>query len=148
LGAVLIVAGPARPQQILRAAPRGEPVAETRLIMQGINMPNFHGLEALLQKKSLDTDAWTFARGQALLIAESGNLLLLRPPRGQGRDAWFERSIDLRETATVLARTAANRDLASARTAFSSVAAVCNRCHETFRVKVQLDAPDSRPPVP
>lgn len=150
LGAALLVAGKAEPQQSVRIAPRGEPVAETKLLMQGINMPNFHGLEELLQKKSLDTDAWTFARGQALLIAESGNLLLLRPPRGQGRDAWFDAAADLRLTATRLARATAGRDLNATRTAFAAVAASCNRCHETFRVKVRLQpgGQDSRPPVP
>jgi cytochrome c553 len=151
LAAALLAVGKAEPQQVVRIAPRGEPVAETRLLMQGINMPNFHGLETLLQKKSLDTDAWTFARGQALLIAESGNLLLLRPPRGQGREAWFDAATDLRLTATRVARATAGRDLNATKTAFAAVAASCNRCHETFRVKVRLQQPageDSRPPVP
>src|SRR5271154_5253041 len=60
LATLLFVPGPAIPQQqVVRvAAPRGEPVAETRLLMQGIAMPNFHGLDALLHRNALDTEAW------------------------------------------------------------------------------------------
>src|SRR5258708_2326017 len=64
-----------------KPAPRLEPVAETRLLMEGLNQANFRGLERLLRQKPAEAEAWSFARGQALLIAETGNLLLIRPPR-------------------------------------------------------------------
>ena len=41
----------------------------------------------------------TTPRGQALLLAETGNLLLLRPPKTQGRDTWWRET-----TATISAR--------------------------------------------
>lgn len=150
LGAAVFLPASAEPQQVLRMAPRGEPVAETKLLMQGIAMPNFHGLDVLLSKKSLDADDWTFARGQALLMAECGNLLLLRPPRGAGRNVWFDRATELRETATSVARSAAARDVTAARANLGAVAGVCNRCHETFRVKirVELGGTQQRPPIP
>src|SRR5207247_369538 len=75
---------PAQPKFV----PRLEAVAETKLLMEGLNQANFRGLENLLKQKPADLEAWTFARGQALLIAETGNLLLLRPPRNQGQAAW------------------------------------------------------------
>ena len=40
-------------------------------------------IERLLSQKPADVQSWTFARGQALLIAETGNLLMLRPPKGE-----------------------------------------------------------------
>src|SRR5947208_10569444 len=76
--------------------PRFEAVAETRLLMEGLANANYQGLEKLLKGKPADADTWAFARGQALLIAETGNLLLLRPPRNQGRDVWMRRATDLR----------------------------------------------------
>src|SRR5437870_4706291 len=52
-----------------RFTPRFEAVAETKLLMEGLNLPNYRGLERLLKDKPADPDTWTFARGQAILIA-------------------------------------------------------------------------------
>ncbi len=77
--------------------PRFEAVAETKLLMEGLAHPNYRALEKHLEGKGPpDGDTWTFARGQALLIAETGNLLLLRPPRNDGRDTWMRRAMDMR----------------------------------------------------
>ena len=142
LAAALLVTSHAAPQTQPRskapARPKLEPVAETRLLMEGLNQANFRGLERLLKEKPADAESWTFARGQALLIAENGNLLLLRPPRKEGRDTWLERCADLREFATRLARFTANRDYEGSRSALVQVANACNRCHDTFRVGVRL----------
>jgi len=124
-----------RPERI--AAPKMEAVAETQLLMEGMISPNFRGIEKTLRGKP-DADGWTFARGQALLVAESSNLLLLRPPRNQGRDTWMSRAVELRESAAKLARFAAARDLLRSRDALVEVAASCNRCHETFRVATKV----------
>src|SRR5438034_1018545 len=106
---LLMLAVPAQPQVRTRTVPRLDPVAETRLLMQGINLPNFRGLERHLRQKPADDEAWTFARGQALLIAENGNLLLLRPPRNAGESAWLDQAGELRSAATRLARAIADR---------------------------------------
>jgi cytochrome c556 len=118
--------------------PMLEAVAETQLLMEGLALPNFRGLEKILRGKPADAEAWSFARGQALLLAETGNLLMLRPPRNQGRDAWMERSAELRDGATKLARFAGARDLLRCREALVQVAGTCNRCHETFRVVTRI----------
>jgi hypothetical protein len=122
-------------------------VAETRLLMEGVAVANFRGLERLLKEKPNSTEAWTYARGQALLIAETGNLLLLRPPRTKGRDTWQQRAMELRSSATDLARLVAARDLERSRAALQNVANVCNRCHQTFQVQVRL-VPFSEPTGP
>src|SRR5437016_6311219 len=70
-----------------KITPKLEPVAETKLIMEGLLHANFRGLERLLNQKAPDAQAWKFARGQALLVAEGGNLLMLRPPKNQGQQA-------------------------------------------------------------
>jgi hypothetical protein len=134
-----------------RPAPRLEPVADTRLLMEGLNQANFQGLERLLQQKPAGVEAWAFARGQALLIAETGNLLMLRPPRNSaGRIAWMDRAVDLRITATRLARAAADRDYAQCRAGLVELATTCNRCHQSFRVPARIEAfaEQSRPPAP
>jgi hypothetical protein len=143
VAAALLLGTPAVPQGLrvtpgAKPAPRLEPVAETRLLMDGLNQANFSGLERSLKQKPANDEAWTFARGQALLIAETGNLLMLRPPKNQGQDAWMDRSRELREAATGLARATSARDFERSRTALTDVADACTRCHQTFRVPVRI----------
>ena len=120
------------------ASPRLVSVAETKLIMEGMTLPNYRGLEGQLQKKPADAEGWTFVRGQSLLIAESGNLLMLRPPKNQGQDAWMRLATDLRERATDVARQAANRNYDKTVSAVTDLTSSCNRCHQTFQVPVRV----------
>jgi cytochrome c556 len=120
-----------------RAFPKPTAVADTKLLMEGIADVNFKGLEKMLKAKPEDAEAWVFARGQALLIAETGNLLLLRPPK-QGQEVWNKSAVELRESATRLARAAAGRDANTMRARLSEVANACNRCHQSFRVATRL----------
>lgn len=119
--------------------PKFEALAETKLLMEGLAQPNYLAVDKHLQGKGpQDGDTWMFARGQALLIAETGNLLLLRPPRNAGRDTWMRRAMDMRQAAGDLARRLANRDLLRSRTALQEVATRCNNCHQTFRVRTRI----------
>jgi hypothetical protein len=131
-----------------RALPKGEPVAETRLLMEGIVHANYKGLDKMLSGRPEDAEDWTFARGQALLIAESGNLLLLRPPKLQGQDAWNKSSVEMREAATRLARAASARDLNTARSRLVEVSNSCNKCHQAFGINVKLTPFVEEKPVP
>jgi hypothetical protein len=134
---------PPRPGDKTKAAPTAfvpkfEVLAETRLLMEGLAHSNYRGLQRLLKNKPADHDTWIFARGQALLIAETGNLLLLRPPRNSGRDTWMKLAMDLRGQAGNLARQLAARDHVRAQVGMDSLAASCNRCHTMFRVPVKI----------
>lgn len=121
-----------------RALSKPMAVAETKLLMEGIANVNFKSLEKMLKGKPEDTEAWTFARGQALLIAETGNLLMLRPPKNQGQEAWNKSSGELREAAKRLAIAAAERDLNTSRARLIEVANACNKCHQSFQVGTRL----------
>jgi hypothetical protein len=137
--------GDTQAQNPQRVMPKLEPVAETRLLMEGIAHPNYRGVERLLKQKPADVQSWTFARGQALLIAEAANLLMLRPPRNQGQPVWFERAMELRKSASDLGRAVAERDFQRSKAGVVSVANSCNRCHQSFRVPVEI-APFADPP--
>ena len=121
-----------------RGQPRQEPVAETKLLMEGLALPNFRGLDRNLRQRPTEAEAWAFLRGQALLVAETGNLLVLRPPKNAGQDSWNTNAVQLRESATRLARAAAERDYERSRAGLAELATVCNRCHQTFRVNVRI----------
>ncbi len=117
------------------AAPKLEPVAETKLLMDGLAKANFDGLNRLLREKPATAEKWAFARGQALLIAETGNLLMMRPPKTRAaQDLWMTRAAGLREAGAALATAAGGKDYAASRAAMATLANACNRCHEGFRV--------------
>jgi hypothetical protein len=123
---------------VVVSGPRLEAVAETKLLMEGLNQANFRGLERLLKQQPADEEAWKFARGQGLLIAETGNLLLLRPPHNNGERVWMDRAVELRESAAKLARAAGSHDYTRSRAALGDLANSCNRCHQTFRVAARI----------
>ena len=139
--AALLVAGSfclsaAHSQPARKAAPRLEPVAETKLLMEGIADPNARALGRLLAEKPKEAEAWAFVRGQSLLLAEMGNLLLMRPPRTKaGEETWLAQSAELRMSAAALARAASAKDYLQARASLVDVANTCNRCHQRFGVK-------------
>jgi len=118
--------------------PKLEPVAETKLLMEGLAHPNFRGMEKLLKQKPGDAQAWQFVRGQALLVGETANLLMLRPPRNPGQSPWMERATALRTQAVKLARAAGREDFAGCRAGLKDLAAACNRCHDSFKVPVRI----------
>jgi hypothetical protein len=127
------------PHPEARFVPKFEALAETSLLMEGLAQPNYRAVEKHLEGKGPpDAETWTFARGQAMLIAETGNLLLLRPPRNEGRDTWMRRAMDMRQSAGSLARHLSNRDLERSRAALADVTVKCNNCHQTFRVPTRI----------
>jgi hypothetical protein len=135
VAAVCLVPHGARSQTAKAKGPRLEPVAENKLLMNGLAEPNFKGLGKMLATKPKDDEAWEFARGRALLIAETGNLLMIRPPRAkEPQNLWMNQGTELRDAAVILARAAAAKDYVKARAALAGVANVCNRCHKSAGV--------------
>jgi hypothetical protein len=117
-----------------------EPAADTKLLMEALAGANMRGLAKTLSEKPTEAEAWGFARGQALLIAETGNLLLMRPPKTTaGQETWQTQSVGLREAGVALGRAAAAKDYSKSRTALAEVANVCNRCHQAFQVPARID---------
>ena len=77
---LLTVAGPAptqprsKPRDPARPAPKLEPVAETRLLMEGLAAANFRGLDRHLRDRPADAETWAFVRGQAKFESLEGLL--------------------------------------------------------------------------
>lgn len=150
LGLLILVAGAGQgqaPSTGAKFTPKLEPVAETKLVMEGLAYAHFRGLDRLLATQPEDAQAWVFARGQALLVAETANLLMIRPPQKQGQAVWFERATELRSQATALAKTIASQDYPKSRAGLVQLANSCNRCHQAFRVPVEI-APFQEPAPP
>jgi hypothetical protein len=151
LAAATVALGSGMGQGPGKFMPKLDPVAETRLLMEGLAHPNFRGLERNLTKKEIDDQSWLYARGQALLVAETANLLMLRPPKTPAsQPVWFENAMDLRAKATALAQSLGKKDLDRSKAGMVQLAGSCNRCHQAFRVPVDIApfAPqDESPPI-
>lgn len=130
-----------------KVVPKLEPIADTKLIMEGLAHSNFRGLERNLTAKPTEDNVWVFARGQALLIAETANLLMLRPPKKEGQATWFARAMDLRAKAAQLAKTVASKDFDGGRKGLIALAASCTACHKAFRVSVVIEPFGDAPTV-
>jgi hypothetical protein len=111
--------------------PRLEAVADVKMLMAGLCQPNFRGLGQRLGEKPADDATWAIARGQALLIAETGNLLMMRPPKGKSAvEAWMATAMEMRAEGAKLAKAAEGKDYAAAAAGVAALANACNRCHE------------------
>jgi len=121
-------------------APKLLPVADSKLLMEGMTNANFLGLEKILKNGEIDDESWAFARGQSMLIAESGNLLMLRPPNNPTQDAWMKAAEEMRDSASQLAKIVGERDIERSRAALVELSQKCNACHESFRVKTRVKA--------
>jgi len=143
--AVLLAADAPPKGNKIKSELAGEPVAKTLLLMRGINAPNMDGLASMLRRKPQTPEAWNLIGAQALLIAENGNLLLLRPPRKKGHDNWLELAVRLRTKGKELAEDAEGQDYASCRTDLKELANTCNRCHRAFNVSLRVNPFTPRP---
>jgi len=132
-----VLAGTVASQQARKtdSSPRLEAIADTKLLMVGLAKSNMDGLGKTLKDRPADVEAWGYVRGQGLLIAETGNLLLMRPPKSrQAQDSWMIFSVAVRSLKKKIAKAAAAKDYPAARSAVASMSNVCNHCHEAFRV--------------
>jgi hypothetical protein len=144
----LVLAAPGSPQVrprtgpregSLESAPRPEPVGNVRFLMRNINGPYFRSLETQLRKRPANDEAWAQLRDQALLIAENGNLLMLRRAPSGKKEDWLERDATMRGAALTVSRAADKQDYAGCRARLISLASVCDDCHKAYLVEVRVN---------
>ena len=77
----------------------------------------------------LDAKGWTTARNQALVLAESGNLLIMR---NRASD-WIAESRSLIDVGTAVYKAADAKDARAVASLTERVDASCTSCHKKFR---------------
>jgi hypothetical protein len=117
--------------------PRLVPLADVRVLMDGINWPNFVALQQELKRRPRDERGWLSVHDHALLIAENGNLLLLRPPAKKA-GGWTDHAMALRSGAARLAQAAGDRNPERCRLGLLELVRTCDRCHDTYQTGVQI----------
>jgi hypothetical protein len=133
-----------------RESARGEDAvqAEAKLVPVDKSMHEF--MEYYFQptyrrlRPSMATPAanpgWGAIKSDALILAEGGNLLLLRTPlRDPAR--WNEYSVAVRDSAGQLYKAAKKKDCDGCRKTYELMLANCNSCHKQFAGGKHILAP-------
>lgn len=102
--------------------------------------PFFHALKSSLATAPKDNKGWKVVKANALILAENGNLLMLRAPEEEA-GAWNELAAQLRDEGGKLYRAAKKRDYKVAHPQYVKFVATCNRCHERFADGEHLQKP-------
>jgi hypothetical protein len=145
LSAALVAADTPKRSEKMLSHPVPLAIAKPKLLMDAINEPAFLWLNQTLRGRPTDNRTWQHLSDEAQLVAENGNLLLLRPPQGKKAGAWLDRATALRLQAVHLNQAADKHDFPAARKALIALTGTCTRCHKQFGVPVDVTAFDVQP---
>lgn len=113
-----------------KVAPKPVPVS-MHDFMEGVFQSPYKRLKAGMAAAPTDAAAWKALRSDALILAEGGNLLLIRLPEKDG-DLWAKYSADSRDAGAELVKAAKAKDFPGAKKAYEAMLNHCNACHKKF----------------
>jgi hypothetical protein len=116
-------------------APRA--VATTADIMTGLVAPSSTVVFRAAADPPREAKDWIALRAQALLLAESGNLLLIGT-RARDEDEWARQAAALRDAAEGAAKAAAAKDATALSDAGERVYETCEQCHQQYLTQAPL----------
>jgi len=87
---------------------------------------------AASSNQPLDAKGWTDARNQAILLAESGNLLMVGT-RVRDTGNWMKMSRAMVDAAALAATAAEKKDAKALEAATDSITTACMECHRPYR---------------
>jgi hypothetical protein len=100
-------------------------------LMESVFQSPYRRLKASLAAEPKDALAWKAVRSDALILAEGGNLLLLRKPEKDG-DEWTKHSTASRDAGAAMFKAAKDKDFAATKKAYEKMLGHCNACHKKF----------------
>jgi hypothetical protein len=116
-------------------APRA--VATTADIMTALVAPSSTVVFRAASEPPRDANDWIALRAQALMLAESGNLLLIGT-RVRDEDEWTRQAAALRDAAAAAAKAAAAKDATALSEAGERVYETCEQCHQQYLAQAPL----------
>ena len=132
--------------------PPYKPVADVKVLMQAVDgqadvvwqsvktVITANGTEEVSPKSQ---DEWTAVRNAAVLLAESGNLLMM-PPRAQAGAEWMRSARALVETSEHAIRAAEARDRQKLYDVGGDINEVCMDCHYHYDPTVKASRAQNR----
>mgnify|MGYP002623403585 FL=1 len=120
-------------QAAAAAAQNGiEPVEpDMHEFMEHVFQPTFKRLRTAMAAEPADNAVWKAIKADSLILAEGGNLLLMRTPTDDAAD-WAKHSVHVRDFGSHLYRAAKTKDFPAARKGYESMVTNCNACHHQF----------------
>lgn len=113
-------------------ADAAEPVeSDMHEFMEYVFQPTFKRLKPAMAAAPADNAAWKAIKSDSLILAEGGNLLLIRQSDDDAAD-WVSHSVQVRDFGGELYRAAKAKDYTTARKQYESMVQNCNACHEQF----------------
>ncbi len=111
-----------------------QPVASVTQLMQAMVIPASNALFDVARNVPKADEEWTAVENQAVVLAESGNLLLMRQ-RSRDSETWLSTSRALVEAGEAALRAATERDAATIAEIGNRVVVACESCHEKHWVR-------------
>lgn len=105
--------------------------ADMHEFMEYVCEPPYKRLKAALANPAPDNAVWKGVKSDALILAESGNLLIGRPPEKDAAD-WLKLAASVKDSGGALYRAAKKKDPAEARKQWELMLTNCNSCHKQF----------------
>lgn len=99
--------------------------------MEYVFQPTYKRLKQNMAASPEDNQGWKAVKSDALILAESTNLLLHRQPEKSAAD-WVAISGKVRQTGAQLYQAAKAKNYPDARKAYEAMIADCNACHQQF----------------
>jgi hypothetical protein len=112
-------------------APAIENLATTRQVMLGLTIPASDVLFQVGSKPPADDAAWDLVTANAVMLAESGNMLLTGA-RDLSQPEWMQHARELVARSKVAADAAAKHDVDAVLEAGNGIYEVCEACHMKY----------------
>ena len=123
---------PARADDESPTAARIVPVeANMYDFMEGVFQQPYRRLKQVMAAEPTDQQGWKTIQSESLILAEGGNLLLVRNLEVDA-DKWTEFSVAVREDGAQLFKAAKQKDFAGSKKAYEAMLTHCNACHKQF----------------
>jgi hypothetical protein len=129
LCAALLAAAAAPTQQ---AGPKA--VASVTEIMQAMVVPSSNALFDVARRAPASAEEWAVLRNHAILLAESGNLLLI-PGRSQETGVWRSSSRAMADAGAAALQAARDEDAEAVIEAGNLIVDSCEVCHEAHWIR-------------
>ena len=99
--------------------------------MEYVFQPPYKRLRTAMTTEPADNAAWKAIKSDSLILAEAGNLLLIRRPE-KNEDSWREHSIMVRDLGGEFYQAARKKDYPAAKQSYTAMLQKCNSCHDAF----------------
>ncbi len=99
--------------------------------MEYVFQPTFKQLKPAMAAEPENNQGWKTIKAGSLILAEGGNLLLIRQPEKNAAD-WTKHSTEVRDFGGKFYRAAQAKDFEKASQNYKSMVQSCNACHHQF----------------